>query len=54
MNTRTEWTIESDSDGWFLEYWKPGEYWARSDRIRLKSTRFEDAIIEARIILNLD
>ena len=49
-----DWTIDSDVDGWYLEYWYTGEYWTNRTRVKLDSVRFEDAVIEARNFLNLE
>ena len=54
MTSRIEWTIDSERDSWYLEYWKSGEYWSNRHKVFLSATRFDDAVIEARIILNLD
>jgi hypothetical protein len=54
MTTRREWTIESDDIGWYLQWWLAGEFWSNKTTVRLSGTKFEDAIVEARIILNLD
>jgi hypothetical protein len=54
MKYDIEWAVSGDKLGWYLEWWYRGEYWTNKHHTRLKSTKFENAVCEARQILNLD
>ena len=54
MRTMIEWIIDYDDRGWYLEWWHRGDYWGDRHNTRLESCQFEQAICEARKLLNLE